>query len=516
MRLVAPIACSAMRKLPSILIAVATLAIAGCGDGGGGDASSPLDEALRYLPADAPFAVAIDTDTEGDQYQAAGDIADRFGAGNQLVEQIEEVLDAGPGEIEKFEAALGNEFVVGSTDVEAFVNQSSDEDESFVGAIQTADPATLDDLLEQENAKEDGESNGATIYKDDDGDDFAVKDDVLIVAGNRQELDKALATREGDDSLTEEDFNSGTEGVPADALLRVYLDVEELLQVDPDAKTALRSKWVDSLTTAGIALTVQSDEVAIDFNLNTDGESLTEADLPIAAGGESPQVLDRDGEIALALRDPGQIVAFAQATAKAIDPEGFSGFEVGKKQIERQLGVDLEQDFFGQMEDGLAISSNVRNGKFGARAELSDPEAFEQTLEEMSEVLPNVIEGIVGEKVGFAKPKAGEDFYAVATADGDQIVYGVVDGVFVLSNAPAIAGSLAADDTRAVPGAEGSVVMSVDAELLGDLLIGQIPGGLGIVDRLKAEIGTRPLDELTGSLESSTEALSGSFKLTLD
>jgi len=508
-----------MLKLPSLLIAMATFAIAGCGAGdSGSDASSPLDEALRYLPADTPFAVAIDTDADGSQLEAAEEIAGRFGLGrDKLVEQIEEQLDAGPGEIEELENALGNEFVVGSTDVGAFIDQDSEEDESFVGAIEAADPGALDKLLDGEDVKEQGESNGATIYRDDDGDDFAVKGDVLIVAGNRKELDSALATREGDDSLTEDDFEAGVEGIPADALVRVYLNVEELLSVDPDAKQALKSKWVGALTTAGLALSLEDDRVAIDFNLKTDGGELIDADLPIAAGSESPQVLDRDGEIGVALRDPAHIVAFAQATAKSIDPDGFSTFEVGKQQIERQLKIDLEDDFFGQMTDGLAVSVNIDNGKFGARAEIDDPQAFEQTLEKVAAVLPNVVEGILGQKVGFAKPKAGEDFYAVATAGGSQIVFGVVKGVFVLSNDPAIAGALASDDTRAVPGAEGSVAMSVDAEQLAQAILPQL-GILdsSIVDRVKGAIGTRPLDELTGSLESSTEALSGSFELTLD
>lgn len=507
-----------MPRLLSTLTVMATLAIAGCGGGGGGDeASSPLDEALRYLPADTPFAVAIDTDTDGEQYKAAGDIADRFGLGKKLVEQIEESLDAEPGEIDRLEKALGNEFVVGSTDTRAFINDSSKEDDNFVGAIQASSREALDGLLKEEGLKEQGESNGATLYKDDDGDQFAIKGETLIVAGDKKQLDAALATREGDDSLTEEDFEDGIEGVASDALIRVYLNVEELLSVDPDAKEALKSKWVRSLTTGGIALVVEDDEVAIDFNLKTDGEDLTEEDLPIAAGSEAPQVIDRsDGDVALSLRDPAQILEFAQATAKSIDPQGFSNFEVGKKQIERRLGIDLEEDFFGQMKDGLAVTGDIESG-FGIRAELEDPREFEQTLEKMSSVLPDLAEGAFGQKVGFVKPKPGEDFYALATADQDQVVFGVVGDVFVLSNKPAIAGSLGDDGMRSVPGAAGSVVLSVDAEQIGELVLGLTRNSdLGIVDRIKGEIGMKPLDELNGSLEASTDALSGSFKLTLD
>jgi|GEM_PF-2782408 len=501
-----------MFKLPSVLLVMATLAIAGCGGGGGDEASSPLDEALSYLPADAPFAVAIDTDTDGEQYKAAGEIADRFGARDDLVKQIEDSIDAKPGEIERFEKALGNEFVVGSTDARAFVTQSGDDDQSFIGTIQAADKESIDALLEDEGAEQDGESNGAKLYKDDDGDTFAIKDDVLVVADTKQRLIKALETREGDDHLTEEDFDAGTEGVPSDALIRVYVDIESLLRNDPDTKQALKSKWVDALRTGGIALSVEEDEVSIDFDIATDPDDLTDEDLPIGAGSEAPEVLQRDGEISVALRDPQQILQFISATAKQVG--GADEISGGLEQVETAFDVDIEKDLLGQMQDGIAVSVDL-GGKIGARGELKDPKAFEQTLAKVAKVLPKFAEGATGEKVGFVEPKKGEDFYALATPGGDQIVFGVVDGVFVLSNDPKVAGTLASEDTRTVPGAKGSVALGADAEQLAQAILGQA-GGIGIVDRVKNAIGTKPLDQLTGSIESSTDGLSGSFKLTLD
>jgi Protein of unknown function (DUF3352) len=503
-----------MFKLPSVLLVMATLAIAGCGGGGGGDdeASSPLDEALRYLPADAPFAVAIDTDTDGDQFKAAGKIADRFGAREDLIDQIEDSIDAKPGEIERFEKALGNEFVVGSTDARAFVTQSGDDDQSFVGAIQASDKGSIDALLKDEGAKQDGESNGAKLYKDDDGDTFAIDDDVLVVADTKPRLVEALETRDGDDHLTEEDFDEGTDGVPSDALIRVYVDIESLLRSDPDTKQALKSKWVHALRTGGIALSVEEDQVSIDFDIATDPDGLTDEDLPIGAGSDAPEVLQRDGEINLALRDPRQILQFIGATAKQV--AGSDEISGGLDQVETAFDVDIEKDLLGQMEDGIAVSVDL-GGKFAARGELKDPKAFERTLAKVAKVLPKFAEGATGAKVGFVEPKAGEDFYALATPSGEQIVFGVVDGVFVLSNDPKVAGTLASEGTQAIPGAKGSIVLGTDAEQLAREILGQADG-IGIVDRVKGAIGTRPLDQLTGSIESSTDGLSGSFELTLD
>ena len=510
-----------MRKLSSIALILGTLLIAGCGgSSAGSDADSPLDNALRYLPADAPFVVAIDTDTNGEQYQAASDIVDRFAFGDEIERQIRKALDE-DGDFERIEDALGNEFVVGSTDSRAFVNVPSGEDRRFVGAIQASSQDAIDELLEKEKAEEDGEASGAKLYKDDSGDSFAIEGDVLVVAGSKKELERALELRDGDDHMTEEDFDAGTGGVPRDALARVYLDVGALLRASDEAEEALKVEWVRALRTGGIALAFGRDEVAIDLHVDTDPDGLTEADVPIATGAASPRVLDRDGEIGLALRDPSQLLEFAQATAETVDPDGFGTFEAGLAQIERRLDLDLERDLLGQLEGDLAVSVRL-DGKFGARAELEDPAAFERTLAKLADVLPSMAEGIADEKVGFAEPKAGEDFYAIATADGDRIVFGVVDGVFVLSNDAAIAGSLAADRATAVAGAKGAVVLQADAEQVGQEILEQLEGsafestGLELGDRIRDAIATRPLDELTGSLEASTDGLSGSFRLTLD
>jgi hypothetical protein len=502
-----------MRKLSLLTLILGTLAIAGCGGSSGGDGgSSPLDNALRYLPADAPFAVAIETDTKGEQFGDARKLVDEFPFGDQVEQQLRDLVEDRAGQVEQLEAALGNEFVVGSTDAKTFVETSSSEDQAFVGAIQVKDEDALDKLVAGDKAEADGELDGAKLYKDDSGDTFAIDGDVLVVAGSRKQLEQALATRDGDDSLTEEKFDAGTEGIAGDALVRVYLDVAGLLRASPDAKDALRSKWVSALTTAGIALTFEDDEVQIDVDVNTDAEDLTDADLPMAAGSASPQAMDREGAINLALREPNQVLEFAQATLKAVSPNDFSSFEQGREQVEKRLGLDLQKDVIDQLDGDLAVSIDL-DGKFGARAQLKDPAEFEKTLTKLERILPD----IAGGAAGIAKPNGGEDFYAVATSDGDQVVFGVVDDFFVISNSPAIAGTLASAETDAVDGAKGALVLSSDAQKLAQTALKQAAGkDFGLGQQITGAIGTRPLDDLNGSFEVTTDGLSGSFTLTTD
>ena len=53
-----------MRRLLTIPLVLLALLIAGCG--GDSNSGSGLDSGLSYLPKDAPLAVAIDTDMDGD------------------------------------------------------------------------------------------------------------------------------------------------------------------------------------------------------------------------------------------------------------------------------------------------------------------------------------------------------------------------------------------------------------------------------------------------------------------
>ncbi|MEX1140694.1 MAG: DUF3352 domain-containing protein [Thermoleophilaceae bacterium] len=507
-----------MRKLMVVLTLLGLMLVAGCG-GGGGEADSPLDNALGYLPADAPFAVAIDTQVESGQYDATRDALERFGVREQVDELLKILLEGRTGDFERFERGLGNAFVAGSPSTRHFVGAQEageSEDAPVVGAIQLSDEDAVDALVDRKGLEPDGEAHGAQFYKDELDNSFAIEGDTLIVAGSKAQLEQALETRDSDERLTEDDFKAAAEGLPEDALLRFYLDIGAILRASENSADALKVKWVDAVRTGGIAFTFDEGEVTLDVNVNTDPEGLAEADLPIAAGPASPELLDRQGEAAIALRDPARLLDFAQRAGRTVDPDRFGAFLAGRAQIERRLDIDIDDDLLGQLEDDLAITIDP-DGSFGARATLEDPQRFERTLAKLGELLPDLAKGALGERVGFAEPKQGEDFYALATEDGDSVVFGVVDGAFVLANDASLAGQLAAAGTRAVEGVQGSVVVSGDAQDLVARFVDRLPIDdlAGLFPKPDRD-AMAPLDQLVGSLEASTERLSGSFRITLD
>ena len=498
-----------MKRLLPLLAASAAL-LAGCG-GGGSDASSALDEALGFLPKDTPFAVAIETDPDSGQYRNANAILKKFPFGDQALSSLRGQVEKGEVSYDKdVKPILGNPFVVGVADAKAF--QGSDSSDQFIAALQAKDSGKLEDLLNKDKPKEVGDTNGFKVYEDDDGDRFARKDDVVVFAGSEKLLEGALEQRDGDDRLTEDDFDKGLEGLPEDAALRMYGDAERLIKADPGSADALKVKWVKALRKFGATASVKQSEIDIDFNLQTEAGELSEGDLPLASGDQAAKVVEQAGEISFGLRNPAQIEKFGEAAGQAVDPSGYGDFEKAKRQIESQLKVDIDKDIVDQLTGDSSANVTI-DGKFGIRAELKDPEAMERTLAKMAPALPRIARGAGLGTVGLAKPKGGEDFYALAQADGDSVVFGVVERALVVANDPARAGRLGTASPTTVPGAQGSVAVSADAEKLGDALLRRLASGTGAIG---GQLFTGPLGELKGSLKTDTSGMTGKLTLSFD
>ena len=498
-----------MRRFVSVILALALLALAGCG--GGSDSGSALDEALSVLPKDTPFAAAVDTDIDGGQWKALDKLAAKFPFNGQIKNSLRQQLEQSSGGLsfeDDIKPVLGNPLVFGATNADSITGDSN----SFVAAVRANDKDKLDALVEKQHPQKTGEASGATLYKDGDT-VFAVKDDLVVLANSEADLKAALGRADGDDHLDEDTFNKGLEGLSDSALVRIYTDVEALLKNDPSTADARRVKWIAALRQVGATVTAKDDALDIDFRARTEGD-LSDDDLPIAPGDESPPVIKRPGEIGLGIRDLAHIVHFAENAGQAIDPSGFGDYEQAKKTIDKQLGVSLDDDLIAQLTGNVSATVAL-DGGFGVRADLKDPQAFERTLAKVADVLPSFAKGAGFGTVGLSKPKAGQKFYALAQPDGDAVIFGVVGHVLVVANDAKRAAAVAAADPTDVPGASGSVTLSADAAQLVTRILGQYGSQLGLDDIGSLGVGlfTRPLGDLNGWMSASGDQLRG--KLTL-
>jgi hypothetical protein len=341
----------------ALLACLAPAALAGCG---GGDDESPgaLDAGLAQLPKEAPLAVAIDTDLEGDQYKALDSILGKFPLeASSVRELLRDQIGGGGSNIDfesDIEPILGNPLVIGATDVASLSGSSEAED--LVITLRAKDKGALDDLIEKTGPEETGEVAGATKYKDS-GTNFAVEDDLVVIAPSEEELDEALERADGDDHLDTDTFEAGLDGLPGSALARVYADLGALLASQPGGERARRLEWLGALRTLGLTATARDDRVEVEFNLRTDPEGLTDGDLPIATGDESPPVITRDGEIGFGIRDPAHIVRFAEAAGQAIDPSGFADYARAKETLDARLDISIDDDLIGQLTGDLSGAS---------------------------------------------------------------------------------------------------------------------------------------------------------------
>jgi len=493
-----------MRRVLSVILVLGLLTAVGCG--GGGDDGSALGSALSTLPKDAPYAVAIDTNSDGDQYKAVAKLLDKFPFSGQIKSALLGQLEQSAGGV-KFEddvkPVLGNPLVVGATGT----GGTSDA----IAAIEAKDKGKLDDLISKTKAQKSGEASGATLYRSGDS-VFAVKDDLVVFASDETQLKAALERVDGD-HLDEKTFEDGLNGLPDPALARVYVDVEAALKANPGSADARRIPWVAALREVGATVTANDNSLDVDFRARTEGD-LSDAELPIAPGDEAPPVIKRPGEIGLGIRDLAHIVRFAENAGQAIDPSGFGDYEQAKKTIDKQLGVSLDNDLIGQLTGNVSATVSL-DGGFGVRSELKDPQKFKDTLAKVADVLPSFAEGAGFGKVRLSKPRAGAPFYTLSKPDGGTVTFGVAGDVLVVANDAKRAAALAAAQPTDVPGAKGSVTLSADAEQLVLRALRQFGSQLGFTDFGSLGVGmfARPLSDLNGWMSASTDELRG--KLTL-
>ena len=494
------------------LLPLALLCVAAFGPACGGDDSSggPLESALSYVPEQAPFVVAIDTNLEGGQYSSLQAILDRFPGGIELEDLLEGELQGGAGDVsyeKDVKPMLGNPFVVSATNVTSFVDDSEDDD--FVASIQVKDSDALDRVIDKTEPEEQGEVAGATVYEDD-GSFFAVEEDVVVLAGSRKLLDAALERAGGDDHLDTATFEAALEGLPDQALARIYFDLQALIAQDPDTEAARKVAWVAALRTLGMTAAVEEDAIDLEFNLRTDSEGLSDEDLPLAAGDEAPAIVKRAGELGFGLRDPSQVIAFFEDALQAVAPQDFGDYETGKQVISQQLDIDVDKDLIGQLTGDLSVSVAL-DGSFGARGEVADPDVFGRTVDKVAEKLP-----LLGSALGVTGVRRVGELYEARLADGGRFVFGVRNGVFVAASTAARAVELSTQEPSPVDGAVGSFDLTADAEQVTGQVLEQLGPQLGVVGLLGGGIFARPLDDLSGSVVTSTGGMRGSFSLTFD
>jgi hypothetical protein len=500
-----------MRRALTALLCLAVLSLlatAAAGCGSSTSAKNGTDEAFGYFPKDSLLVVAIKTDLSDAQYKQVNALVDKFPFAGTVKERFKAGINSGSNGRFDFDKdvkpALGNDVVIGIPSA-AVANAPSHN--NFVVAWKTKNGDAK--KLLAPGARKVGSSNGATVYSTSRGGFDAVKGGVALSAPTRATLDVALKQRNAGNRMTQAQFDSNLGGLRKDALVRAEGNIQKLLATDPKSAMARKVPWVNALRTFSATTATDPDGVAIDFNVKTQG-TLKAAQLPLAAGSAAPPVVKRPGEIASALRNPGQIAKFFEQAAYASQPKSTAE----KAKLEKALGVNIDRDLIGQL-GGNSASSFALDGGFAMRADLKNPAAFQKTLATALKNLPKARKVAGGHRDHPAPTvrSIGGGFYAITDATtGRPRFLGVVGKQVVLASDMNRAKEFAVQPASPAAGTKGSFALSADPKSIADAIIKKKATGASAI------LGTTltgPLKDLTGWVDSETGGLRGHFKLTI-
>ena len=184
------------------LLAVCAALVAGCGGDGDGDDGGAVPESASLAPADTAFFVSVETDFEGEQWQQAEALLDKFPDGDELLGAIRDELEAEDVDFQRdVRPALGPEVGVAGFDL-------ASDDPPFVVYTKPRDRAKFDALLEKAGDDEE------VVTRDVEG--------WVVAAETQADLDRFMEGRDEGSLADQQEFGDALETVDADALYVTY------------------------------------------------------------------------------------------------------------------------------------------------------------------------------------------------------------------------------------------------------------------------------------------------------
>jgi hypothetical protein len=504
--------------------------LAGCGGSQGGGAGDAGD-ALAYLPADATTVFLLSTEVDGEQW-------DRF---DELIfRRLDEEEDEGPQTLEEalsgwakdigldweedVKPLLGNDLAVAAQG-EPLPFLVAGDKTSIMAALETRG-GDIEEVLRKADFVEKGEANGAKLFaQDDDDPNLAVEDGVLVFAEDEKELREALERRDSGEGMDEGAVQDGLADLPSEAFVRGFGPLGGTSELEGFRRFA-DVPLVQALESWGWSARFSRDDLNVEIAVRLDEDRIDEADLPLVTGEESPEIAMRERELSGGNLNQSQTTVFLLRALRAGYPD--SRFVKAAEAVERELGIDFEDEILRQFNGPSASYVSADGRTFAARSEVRDPEALREVLPRIAEHLPALVEGLQGlESEGMAllflfapdapaaapmskvrvEPPASEDgLYRITGLTGDgpsELHLGLIDDLFVVASSEQLAREIAEAETAEAEGAVGAGVARINLSAVEDEI--DAFGFLPITGK-----------QLVASLEAATDELRARVRVELD
>jgi hypothetical protein len=455
------------------------------------------------MPSEPAIVAIVATDVGGDQVESFEDTLGDEVLGGRDVEAIleEAVSSAGLSYDDDVEPLLGGPLVVSFADEDVFTGGGESD---VVAAVEVADEDKLRDTLDKVPEVEE--------YT-------FVEDGVLVASDTVEALAEARERHEAGDGLDPSVVEGTLGGLPGEALLKLYMDIDDGALQLPELAPLRRAPWFDTLLTLGAAVSFDGSEVRAEAFLATD--HARPEDLPVVSATSAvPEVVERDGWISGANLNQSQATVFLLRAVRAAFPD--SDFVRDVATVERERGIDFEREFLRQF-DGPSQSLLAPDGRFAARSEVRDPRRLAATMEKIAPDLGRLVEDLqalrssglgvllllapdapaatsVLDSANVRVRPIGRDLYRMSGLEGpgpDEIVFGLVDDVFVVAEDEQAAAEIAVAPTQPFEGPPGPAVARASGEALERLAL----------DFLGVGGEAAPPSEVTGAIEAAPDGL---------
>jgi hypothetical protein len=453
------------------LAGLAAAALAACG-GGTGAPGAGTPASAELVAAGVPVFVAIDGNFDSEQWTTVQELVQRFPAGGEALDRLFAELAEGGVDFEtELQPALGPEVALALTDL------PQEGDPPVVLLTQPADPAKFEALLAQ--------ADEPPVWRIVDGWYVVGNDDAAIEA----------ALSDGDSLAASDPFESAMGDLPADALVRLYLDgpavtdaVEEASAQDTVGAAAL---GVDAATVEAVGLAVSAEPEG--FRL--DG---------VARSADGPELEPSSSELANVV--PADALAFATVTG--LD-DGLSKLFASVSdenpelaQAELLLGISLEDDvvpiFAG--ESGFYVRAGAPIPEVTLLLSPEDPQEALATVDRLLTALVT-FRGL-GDEGDAPQPPAEPATVTIAGVEAKQLplgedvtlTYAIVDDRLVVSTSERGVADVAADGPKLAGSAafaEAGEAAGLPDETLG-LVYVDLNDGIALLETLDPLDGTGP------------------------
>jgi hypothetical protein len=483
-----------MRRLIP-LIAVAAVALAGCGSSSSGS-SSPLNTELSYFPSNSPFVMSIQTDPNSNAIKQTQQLVNRFpvaglgeSAAKARLSQVGLNYDA------DLKPLFGNPIAFGLGGSEISGNTQSE----FLAVWVTKDQDKLNALLNKllKGVQSSGTHGSAKLYPAGSA-TIAVDGATLIIGASQAIVTTAIDRHSHGGGVTSSDYSSALAGLPQDALVDVFGSLSTALQ-SPGAAKARQIPWVAALKSYGVAVSASGSGLSFQYHLDTSGGSLTSAQLPIASGSTPPNFAG-DAPIVAALHNPAQTFSFIVSAEQVTGSASYQGFLRRQAAAKAKTGTNLTS-LFSQLTGNAVIASDTKG--IMIRADVSDPSTASSTLAKLA-TFPQAFSSHPAHVI-----RGPGGLYVVATP-GSTTTIGVLGNQLVLGErvAPAQLQGFASAPTTPATGAQGSLAYKIGLPVLLQLALRTaVPS---TVQPILSQLG-----DITGWTAATTSGLTGSATLAL-